>query len=69
MQLKQNQLNNRSDFFVGMFSCLGASTEKIDGIILSGLEFCQVSRTEGTESICKTDKQVNNQQGSGARKG
>lgn len=36
-----------------MFSCLDTSTAKVNDIILSELEFCQVTVMEEAENICK----------------
>lgn len=48
-----------------MFSCLDASTAKVNDTILSELEFCQVAVTGEAESICKKMLIITERQGSG----
>lgn len=47
---------------VGMFNGFSASAEKTDSLILTGLELCQVTITEGTEMNCKRDKEKQSKQ-------
>ena len=48
-----------------MFSCLDASTAKVNDIILSELEFCQVAIMEEAENICKEMLIITEKQESG----
>lgn len=49
-----------------IFSCLDASTAKVNDTILLGLEFCKVAVTEEAKSICKK-KLITEKQESGGK--